>query len=121
MNSTRPLSLRFSHIGLFVADLAAMEDFYSRVLGFTVTDRGRLPTPQGDVNLVFLSRDPGEHHQIVLASGRPDELPFNVVNQISFRVPDLATLRRFHEAIRPERVTEISPVTHGNAISVYFR
>ncbi len=113
--------LAFSHIGIYVQNLALMEDFYSRVLGFTVTDRGDLPTPHGRVNLVFLSRDPNEHHQIVLASGRPETLPFNVINQISFRVPDVASLRRFHEALQGEKVSEVSPVTHGNAISVYFR
>ena len=50
----------------------------------------------GPVQLVFLSRDPNEHHQIVLASGRPAEAQFNVINQISLRVPDLATLRELH-------------------------
>lgn len=114
-------SLAFSHMGMYVRDLALMEDFYSRVLGFTVTDRGELPTPHGTVSLVFLSRDPNEHHQIVLASGRPANLPFNVINQISFRVPDIASLRQFHGRLAGEKVTEVSPVTHGNAISLYFR
>jgi len=108
-------------MGMFVQDLGVMEDFYSRVLGFTVTDRGALDTPRGRVNLVFLSRDPSEHHQIVLATGRPEKVTFNVINQISFRVPDLPSLRHFHEALQGEKVTEVSPVTHGNAISVYFR
>ena len=31
-----------SHIGLYVHDLPQMEDFYARVLGFTVTDRGKV-------------------------------------------------------------------------------
>ncbi|HVJ23513.1 MAG TPA: VOC family protein, partial [Burkholderiales bacterium] len=53
----------FSHMGLYVTDAARMEDFYTRVLGFAVTDRGNL----GSVNIVFLSRDPREHHQIILA------------------------------------------------------
>jgi catechol 2,3-dioxygenase-like lactoylglutathione lyase family enzyme len=114
-------SLAFSHMGFYVRDLPLMEDFYSRVLGFTVTDRGELPTPKGKVGLVFLSRDPNEHHQIVLATGRPDNVPFNVINQISFRVPDFKALRQFNEALKGEKVTEVSPVTHGNAISVYFR
>jgi catechol-2,3-dioxygenase len=120
-SSTRSLGLAFSHVGLFVAGLSRMEDFYARVMGFTVTDRGQLPSPQGLVDLVFLSRDPGEHHQVVLASGRPEHLPFNIVNQLSFRVPDLATLRRFYEVLQAEEVDEMRPVTHGNAISLYFR
>ena len=114
-------SVAFSHVGLYVHDTAVMEDFYSRVLGFTVTDRGELDTPTGKVYLVFLSRDPNEHHQIVLATGRPEHLPFNVINQISLRVPDLAALRYFDDALRSERATELTPVTHGNAISLYFR
>src|SRR4029077_20236231 len=85
--------LAFSHMGMFVADVARMEDFYTRVLGFTVTDRGDLETPRGKVFLVFLSRDPKEHHQIVLASGKPEGLPFNPINQISFRMASFGGLR----------------------------
>jgi catechol-2,3-dioxygenase len=107
----------FSHLGLYVRDLAVMEDFYTRVLGFTVTDRGDL----GAVQLVFLSRNPAEHHQLVLATGRPADAHFNVVNQFSFRVPGVAALRHFHDAIAAEKVTDVAPVTHGNAISLYFR
>ncbi|HYF57967.1 MAG TPA: VOC family protein [Burkholderiaceae bacterium] len=110
-------TLRFSHFGFHVRDIAAMEDFYVRVLGLVVTDRGDL----GPVRLVFLSRDPEEHHQIVLASGRPAEAAFNPINQISFRVPDLASLRALDRRLRTEAVAERIAVTHGNAISVYFR
>lgn len=111
----------FSHVGLYVHDLALMEDFYARVLGFIVTDRGELPAGAGRVELVFLSRNPDEHHQIVLATGRPPALAFNVVNQLSFRVRDLAALRHFDRALRAERASDLLPVTHGNAISLYFR
>jgi catechol-2,3-dioxygenase len=114
-------ALAFSHIGIYVRDLERMADFYSRVLGFAVSDRGELDTPRGKVSLVFLTRDPRDHHQIVLASGRPDSLPFNPINQISFRVQDFAGLRELHRAIQSEPVSEISPVSHGNALSVYFK
>src|SRR5436190_7450557 len=110
----------FSHMGMFVADVARMEDFYTRVLGFTVTDRGDLETPRGKVFLVFLSRDPKEHHQIVLASGKPDGLSFNPINQISFRMAEFAGLREMHRRLTDEKVKELYAVSHGNAISVYF-
>ena len=119
MAATRP-TLSFSHLGIYAADLAVMEGFYTRVLGFTVTDRGELPSPRGAVKLVFLSRDPREHHQIVLAGGRPARLPFNPINQISFRMDDLAGLRQMHTRLLAESVAEIAPVSHGNALSVYF-
>ncbi|MBK8738408.1 MAG: VOC family protein [Betaproteobacteria bacterium] len=113
--------LAFSHVGFAVRSIEAMTDFYSRVLGFIVTDRGELDTPHGRLDLVFLSRDPREHHQVVLVSGRPSDDTFNHINQISFRVEDIAALRTMHDRIQGEAVTEISPVSHGNALSVYFR
>lgn len=117
---TRP-GLSFSHFGLFVTDLAVMEDFYSRVLEFTVTDRGRLERPSGAVELVFFSRDPDEHHQIVMAGGRPGDVGFNVINQISLKADSLATLKLMHARLQAEAVREIAPVTHGNALSIYAR
>ena len=122
MNFETPVpEVAFSHVGLFVHDLDLMEDFYRRVLGFTVTDRGELETPRGRVGLVFLSRDPREHHQLALVTGRPPAVEFNVVNQVSFRVPDLAALRHFHAVLQGEGVRGMDPVTHGNAISLYFQ
>lgn len=111
--------LAFSHLGIYVQDLAAMERFYTRVLEFTLTDRGQLDGPRGQMELIFLSRDPDEHHQIVLISGRPDELGFNVINQISLKADSLSTLREMHRRLVAERRPDITPVTHGNALSVY--
>lgn len=111
-------ALVFSHMGFYVRDLERMARFYREVMCFFETDRGNL----GAVQLVFLSRDPSEHHQIVLATGRPTDLTFSVINQISLRVPDLATLKavRRRVAADPE-VTELVSATHGNAVSIYFR
>jgi catechol-2,3-dioxygenase len=109
-----------SHIGLFVHALDVMEDFYTRVLEFTVTDRGQLPMEDGRLaDLVFTSRDPDEHHQIVLVSGRPRQIEFNIVNQLSLRADSLGTLREMHRRFVAERVAKLVAVTHGNAISVY--
>ena len=118
--SQRP-GLSFSHVGIFVTDLPAMEDFYTRYLEFTATDRGQLPGPKGDIDLLFLSRNPDEHHQIVMATGRPADLGFNTVNQISLRADSLATLKAFHTKLKDAPVSEMTPVTHGNALSIYFR
>lgn len=115
---SRPGALSFSHMGFYVRDLPRMARYYREVLGFFETDRGDL----GTVQLVFLSRDPSEHHQIVLASGRPAEPAFNVINQISLRVPDLATLRDARQrAVADAGTHDLLCVTHGNAVSIYFR
>lgn len=114
----RPDSVVFSHMGFYVRDLEKMARFYKSVLGFTETDRGDL----GTVQLVFLSRNPAEHHQVVLATGRPQDLGFSVINQISFRVPDLATLRAVLARAQADGgASDIQPATHGNAVSVYLR
>jgi len=115
--TTAPASLRFSHVGLFVTEMARMADFYTRVLGFTVTDEGKL----GESRLTFLSRDPADHHQIVLAEGRPLGLPDRIVNQISFRLSSLADLQRFYRLVREEAPRDLVAVSHGNAWSIYFR
>lgn len=103
-------------MGIYVADLARMEDFYTRVLGFAVTDRGEL----GDLTIVFLSLDPREHHQIILATGRK-EGGFNPINQVSFRLAELAGLKSMARRLQDEGAKDISPISHGNALSVYFR
>lgn len=111
-------ALVLSHLGFYVRNLERMARFYREVLGFFETDRGLL----GQVQLVFLSRDPAEHHQIVLASGRPDDAAYSVINQISLRVPDLATLRTVRDRVAADPdVTELVAATHGNAVSIYFR
>lgn len=109
----------FSHFGMFVTDIARLEDFYTRLLDFTVTDRGQLPGPHGPMDLVFLSRDPDEHHQIVLLTGRPKELAFNPINQISLKADSLATLCAMYRTLKAEELPNIVPVTHGNAVSIY--
>ncbi len=114
----RPDALVFSHVGFYVRDIDRMAGFYRDTMGFFETDRGLL----GTTPLVFLSRDPGEHHQIVLAGGRPEAAGFNLINQISLRVPDLATLREMRNRVAAEPdVTDLVTATHGNAISIYFR
>jgi catechol 2,3-dioxygenase-like lactoylglutathione lyase family enzyme len=111
-------SLAFSHVGIFVTDMERMVEFYTRFLRFVVTDRGDRGK-EGEI--VFMTRDPREHHQLVMASGRPTDMPFNVINQLSFRVDSLRTLKEMHAALKNEPVVDLGPVTHGNALSVYFR
>lgn len=114
-----PFSLAFTHVGIHVTDMNRMVDFYTRAVGFAVSDRG--PSLRGSGEICFMTRDPKEHHQFVLASGRPESLPFNVVNQLSFLVDSLATLKSLYRDIQREpEVEDLGPVSHGNALSAYF-
>lgn len=112
----RDYSLKFSHVGIMVTDLARMTDFYSRILGFPVTDHGLL---HGKIPITFMSRDPADHHQIALVQARPAGQTDSVVNQISFRLPDLDALKRLRQALLKEGFTKHRCVTHGNAWAVY--
>lgn len=110
-------TIALSHFGIHVTDGARMVDFYTRVLGLLVTDRGALPHGP---TLTFLSHDPDQHHQLVLVTGRPPGVDYNVVNQISFKLQTLADLKTVYARVREEGVKEFRVVTHGNAWSVYF-
>ncbi len=112
--------LRFSHIGIHVHDMEPMVEFYTGLLGLEVTDRGHLPLP-GNPEIVFLSADPEEHHQIALVEGRRDGgIQAGVVNQISFHVGSLAELRSVKAAAEKAGVTRVAPISHGRGLSIYF-
>jgi catechol-2,3-dioxygenase len=95
-----------------------MEEFYTRALGFTVTDRGKVR----GADIVFTSWDPKDHHQVALVSGRPKDLAYNHINQISFRVASVEDLQAVWKRVKSEAdVTDMRAMDHGNAWSLYFR
>lgn len=106
-----------SHVGLFIHDLDSMLDFYTNVLGFRVTDRG--PARGGEV--VFLSRNPSDHHQIALLTGRKTDITEHMVQQVSFRVETLSALKDLYPLVVAAEVTDMQPVFHGLSYSIYFR
>jgi catechol-2,3-dioxygenase len=97
-----------------------MVAFYTELLGLEITDRGKLPIP-GNPQIVFLSSDPEEHHQIALVEGRQDGgIESGVINQISFHVESLADLRAMKSAAEKAGVTRFLPISHGRGWSIYF-
>jgi catechol-2,3-dioxygenase len=111
-------NLSIDHFGINVVDLDRMIDIYSRVMGFSLNDRGETAT---GIEMAFLSRSPEKHHQIVLAAGRSADTP-SQINQISFRVDSLADLRRLNEMLEGEdEISELFVTTHGVSWSVYFK
>ncbi len=112
-------ALRLSHMGMFVRDLERMGDFYKDVLGFVETDRG----PARGFQVIFLTRHPEAHHQLVLSSGRPETSgPTHAIQQMSFKAGSLDDLRHMYAMVtRRDDVSDIHPVDHGNAWSLYFR
>lgn len=107
-----------SHVGINVIDIDKMREFYTRVLGYTVTDEGAF---RGG-SMVFMSRDARDHHQLVIGTGRP-EGSVSTINQISLRVADLTALRQARQVLLDNGFGEddLDPACHGNAWSVYFK
>ena len=107
-----------SHVGVFVHDLERMVSFYTTVFGLKITDRGVGRTFKNE--LVFMSARPEQHHQLVLASGRPADLTFSTVMQLSFKVEQLDDLRRIQADALALGASDMRGLNHGNALSIYF-
>ena len=103
------------HTGFWVDDLEKMRDFYSRVLGLTVTDEDE------ERRIVFFSSRPDEeHHEFVLQEGRTAPAGSKLTHQVSWRVDSLESIIDFHHRFRAEGIEVQQEVTHGNAIGIYF-
>lgn len=95
-----------------------MLEFYRDILGFQISDRGPLG-PEGP-EIVFLTTASTDHHQLALAATR-DASEASSLDHVAFRVPSIAEVRSIFEVVSDDdRVSRVAPVTHGNAISVYF-
>ena len=114
-----PPALMFSHFGVNCDDIDTLEDFYTRVLGFCVSDHGLI---RGDRDrIVFMTRRPREHHQFVLAGGRSAR-DATTVGETGFKAPDLAALRSLKAMLENEPdATDIVAIDHGISWTLYFR
>ena len=116
------MPLRWSHAVCYVRNLDEMVDFYSKVLGFEVTDRGPVAPSEGAPEIVFMSQVETDHHQIAFLPVRQGDEPPNSVNHMAFRTDSLQDVRDTLAALEKDgRATAINPLTHGNAWSVYFQ
>lgn len=114
MNVTRPTP---AHVGIYVYDVDRMVDFYTSVFRLTITDEG-IGKNFGN-RLVFMSATEDQHHQFVVSAGRPEGAPSTVM-QLSFLVPDLNELRINRDLALAKGATELRPMNHGNAWSLYY-
>ena len=116
-----PEVMGLGHVGLVCDDLMKMRDFYSRVIGLTITDENL------DRGTCFLSADPkNEHHELNLGQSRGPDHPLGArpktsgVGQVSFLVNSVDDVRDFYHRLQDEGVRIRNTLTHGVSISVYF-
>ena len=99
------------HVGLFVQDMETMLDFYTNILGLTVTDgvesRG-----------VFLSAHPeSEHHELLIS---PNAERRTNPQQLSFKIDSLDELREMYHSLKDYGIQTFRLINHGVAIGCYF-
>lgn len=100
------------HFGIYVKDLPKMLDFYTNVLGLTVTD-------QMEEGGAFLSARPEEeHHEIALVQSIDQKTD---AGQISFPVETLSDLRTLYHQVLDYGCQFDRIVNHGIAFGAYFR
>lgn len=107
---------QFSHCGIYARDIAGQIDFYTRVVGLVVADRG---VSAAGLEFVFLTASPEHHHQVVFISGRDKDTP-TTVNQLSFKVAGLDQLKQMYRRARDYGITRFRQICHGNALSFYM-
>ncbi len=112
------LSAQLTHFGIHAVDLDRMIDFYTRVMGYIVSDSG---VGRSGARVAFMTQSPECHHQFVLFDGRRQDMPYSPVNQISLRLDSLDTLRGYRQALLKEGIAEQRITDHGNAWALYFK
>src|SRR5438105_5650298 len=91
---------KIGHVGLYCRDLPRMVDFYTRVLGFRVSD-------VNEKGMTFL-RFGADHHSLVLAKMPEEDLGKGpgaaVIQQIAMEVGSLEALKRIRRHLAAQGV-----------------
>src|SRR2546425_9778946 len=109
------------HVGIICDDFLKMRDFYTRVIGLTITDE------DPERGSCFLSAAPEhEHHELNLGQARGPEHPDGArpktqgLGQVSFIVPGLDDLRALHRRVKAEETRGVPTVTPRNLVGIYL-
>ena len=94
---------KIGHVGLYCRDVARMVEFYTRVLGFKVSD-------VNEKGMTFL-RFGADHHSFVLAPAPQPPSGPTVLQQIAMEVADLDSLKRIRTYLLAQDV-KASAIKH---------
>ena len=108
-DTANPIRIRkFGHIGLYCHELPKMVDFYTRVLGFKVSD-------VNEKGLTFL-RFGADHHSLVLAKmpdgGKAKGAGANTLHHIALEVAGVDDLKRIRKYLLAQSVPLHGKIKH---------
>src|SRR2546421_1119877 len=108
-DTAHPIRIRkIGHVGLYCRDLAKMVDFYTRVLGFKVSD-------VNEKGMTFL-RFGGDHHSFVLAQMSAEVQKkgagATLLQQIAMEVASLDALKRIRKYLLSQGVNVRGKIKH---------
>lgn len=103
---------KLGHVGIWAKDFDKLRDFYSNVLGLTISDQ----TPDA----AFMTSDPKrEHHELaVFRATQPEQ--HTSVQQISFSCDKLEDVIGYYRRFKENGVKFSRVTSHGNAVGLYF-
>lgn len=111
------MKLEVSHTILNIKDSNIIIEFYSKVLGFKVSDQGLIGGAGPEI--IFMSQNENEHHQIGFSVQRENLDHSTQLNHISFRVRTFDEVQEVKNALEAKDF-EYLPLCHGNSLSLYF-
>lgn len=106
---SNPIRIRkLGHIGMYCQDLRKMTDFYTRVLGFRLSD-------VNEKGLTFL-RFGADHHTLVLAKmpedNRGNGATASTLHHLALEVADVEELKRIRKYLLAQGVKVLGKVKH---------
>ena len=108
---------QLGHLVLNVGDLDRAEDFYTRILGLTVTAKF-------DGNAVFMSANTDMSHELLilpLDDDAPDaEAAGRRLVHMAWQMESFEDLKRLHQRLKDNDIPIVRIGDHGLALGVYF-
>ena len=112
------MQLKWSHMVLNAINKDKLVLFYTDVMGFNIVDRGALG-PGSPQEIVFMSQQKDEHHQLAIVNGREEGQAGASLNHFAFRVDSFEEVKDLHSK-HAGRDVKALPLSHGNTLSLYF-
>lgn len=108
--------MQLGHLVLNVRDLDRSEDFYTRILGLTVTAKF-------DGNAVFMSANTDLSHELLLVSPEdyaPEPESQGPLVHAAWQMASFEDLKALHQRLKDNDVPIVRIGDHGLSLGVYF-